>query len=120
MMITIWSSTQSYSRTDKKKTFLHGSVKVNDVGYGRKLELRDAKGRTLQLEAANVETRDSWAYHIQVSFEVDACLVAPLPPPCDSGHTFHLEFQRTAGCSFICLWTCFSMDALPHPLLRPF
>ena len=51
------------------------------MGYGRKLELRDAKGRTLQLEAANVETRDSWAYHIQVSFEVDACLVAPRPPP---------------------------------------
>jgi hypothetical protein len=48
---------------------------VNDVGYGRKFEVRCAthegdkqgkkKQRLFQLEACNVESRDAWTHHIQ-------------------------------------------------------
>jgi len=55
---------------------------VNDVGYGRKFIVRCGQsGRVLQLEAANVETRDIWAYHLQRVIAGTAATPAPPPSP---------------------------------------
>eukprot|EP00613_Pedinella_sp_CCMP2098_P025976 CAMPEP_0171698220 /NCGR_PEP_ID=MMETSP0991-20121206/9244_1 /TAXON_ID=483369 /ORGANISM="non described non described, Strain CCMP2098" /LENGTH=574 /DNA_ID=CAMNT_0012287077 /DNA_START=1 /DNA_END=1726 /DNA_ORIENTATION=+ len=54
---------------------------VNDVGYGRKFEVRCAstggKQRVYKLEASNVETRDFWTLHIQRVITGQAMLEPP-------------------------------------------
>lgn len=51
-----------------------GVRQINTPGYGRKFEIRDSTSKVIQLEAANVETRDLWCASIQVLLATDNLL----------------------------------------------